>query len=126
MLFKILVVGIITVVLSSFTKNLKSEFSMLINVCGGLIIFFLLLDNLTELFAGFEFLGESSGVSSSLISSLVKVIGVGYITEFCADIAEDNGNKFVASKVILGGKIAICVMAFPIVKYLFQTIISLI
>lgn len=126
MLFKILVVGLITVILSSLTKSIKSEFSMLINICGGLIIFFLILSNLTELFAGIEFLGEGSGVSSTLIAALLKVIGVGYITEFCADIAEDNGNKFVASKVILGGKIAICVMAFPIVKHLFQTIISLI
>lgn len=121
-----MVVGLITVILSSLTKSIKSEFSMLINICGGLIIFFLILSNLTELFAGIEFLGEGSGVSSTLIAALLKVIGVGYITEFCADIAEDNGNKFVASKVILGGKIAICVMAFPIVKHLFQTIISLI
>ncbi|MBQ9790160.1 MAG: hypothetical protein IJW24_01015 [Clostridia bacterium] len=126
MLFKILGVGIVTVILSSILKNSRSDFSLLINICGGLIIFYILIDGITELFDGIGFLSENANISSSIISSIVKVIGVGYVTEFCADIAEDSGNKFVANKVILGGKIALCVMAFPIIRYLFQTIISLI
>jgi len=84
------------------------------------------LEEFTTLFDGFLFIGESSNISSGIIVSVIKVISAGYLTEFCADIAEDSGNKFVASKVIVGGKVAICIMAFPIVKTLLQTIISLI
>ena len=126
MLIKILIVGLLTVVLSYITKQLKSEFSMIVNICGGLIIFFLILDGVTDLFTGLNFVGADVNISSEILSSIIKVMGVGYITEFCADIAEDSGNKFIASKVIFGGKIAICVMAFPIIKQLFQTIIALI
>lgn len=126
MLFKILGVAIITTLLGSLLKNYKSEFSFLVNICGGLIILYILIDGVSSLVAGINFIGSSSSVAEGVISSLLKVVGAGYITEFCADIAEDSGNKFVASKVILGGKIAICIMAFPIIQTLFQTIISLI
>ena len=126
MLLKILIVSIITVIASVLIKNIKSEFSLLVNVCGGLIIFYLILQGATELFDGISYIGENSNISPSVITSLIKVVGIGYITELCADIAEDSGNKFVATKVILGGKIALCIMSYPIIKYLFQTIISLI
>ena len=126
MLYKILAVAIVVIFLNSLIKNLKSEFCLLINICGGLIIFYLLIDGLTELLEGVNFLGGESNITTSIIAPIFKVIGVGYITEFCSDIAEESGNKMIANKVIFGGKVAICVMAFPIVKNLFYSIISLI
>ena len=126
MLYKIIAIAIVTIITSSILKHYKSDFSTLINICGGLIIFMLVLKEFTSLFDNFVFIGENSNISSDIIISIIKVIMVGYLTEFCADIAEDSGNKFVASKVIVGGKVAICVMAFPIIKTLLQTIISLI
>jgi len=126
LIIKILLIAIVTIISSSLVKSLKSEFSLLINICGGIIIFLIASSELAKIIDSLNFIGNISGVSSSIIISLVKVVGVGYITEFCADIAEDSGNKFLATKVILGGKIAICIMALPIIKYLFQTIISLI
>jgi stage III sporulation protein AD len=56
---------------------------------------------------------------------VLKILGIGYLTEFTADIAEDFNNKIVASKVILGGKVAICVMSLPILKELLALLLSL-
>ena len=126
MLIKILGVGIVTIIISSILKEYKSNFSTLVNVCGGLIIFVMLLDSLSSFFSEVFSLSESAGVSHDLIKIILKIIAAGYLTEFCSDIADDCGNKFLASKVLIGGKISICVMAFPIIKNLFQTIISLI
>lgn len=126
MLLKILAVGIITVVSSLLIRQYKSDISLLINICGGLIIMYMLLGGLTSIFKDITFISDNSNISSSVIAAIVKVICASYLTEFCADIAEDSGNKFVATKVLIGGKVAICIMAFPIIKTLFQTIIALI
>ncbi|MBQ8425197.1 MAG: stage III sporulation protein AD, partial [Clostridia bacterium] len=58
-------------------------------------------------------------------SLILKIIGVGYITEFTADIADDFGNKTISSKVILGGKIVICAMSIPVIKSLLSLLLSL-
>ena len=126
MLIKVIGIGLITIVTSLILKQYKNDFSILVNICGGLIIFFILLDNFTELLSGIHFISSQSDISGDLIKTIIKIIAAGYLTEFTADIADDTGNKFIASKILIGGKIAICVMAFPIVKTLFQTIISLI
>ena len=59
------------------------------------------------------------------LTVILKIVGVGYITEFTADIAEDFGNKIIASKVLLGGKIIICGMTLPIIEKLFSVLLSL-
>ena len=126
MLAKILAVGIVTIITNLILRQYRSDISLLINISGGLIILYLLLEGLTGLIEGINFISESSNISSGVIVSIIKVVLASYVTEFCVDIAEDSGNKFIASKVLIGGKIAICVMAFPIIKTLFNSIIMLI
>ena len=66
-----------------------------------------------------------ASLSLDYFDVVLKIVGVGYITEFTADIAEDFGNKNIASKVILGGKIVICTMSIPIIKSLLTVLLSL-
>ena len=64
-------------------------------------------------------------VSQEVITPLFKVVGIGYITEFSADIADESGNKSISSKIIFGGKIAICMVALPIILKMLDAILSL-
>lgn len=125
MLFKILGIGICTLVLNLVLKNQKPEIALLVNVCGGLLIFMFVLDGVSDLLDEFyEF--ENYVGKVEIVKPIMKVLGVGYITEFSSNLAEDSGNKSIASKIVLGGKVAICGLAMPILKQLIQTIISLI
>lgn len=125
MLIKILGVGICTVVLSLVLKQARPEISLLASVCGGLLIFMLVMEGVGEIASELILLSDMTG-EIEIVKPVMKVLGVGYITEFTANLAEDSGNKSVASKIILGGKVAICTLAFPILKQLVQTILSLI
>lgn len=123
MLLKIIGVGICTLILNLCLKNQKPEIALLVNVCGSLVIFMLLLDDVSFLID--EFLGLENYVGQiDFVKPILKVLGVGYITEFSSSMAEDVGNKFIASKIVLGGKIAICTLALPVLKKLIQTILS--
>ena len=55
-------------------------------------------------------------MQNSLIKALLKIVGVGYLTEFGAGILNDFGSHSIADKVILGGKITIVVLAIPIIE----------
>ena len=70
-------------------------------------------------------ISENISISSDVISPIIKVLSIGYITEFSADIADDAGNKSISSKILFGGKIAICVVAVPIVINMLNAILSL-
>ncbi len=125
MIFKIIGVGICTIVASIVLKQYKPELSVLVNICGGLVIFMLAIDGVSTLVSEFYSI-ENLTSQIEIVKPIMKVLGVGYITEFTANLAEDSGNKSVASKIVLGGKVAICTLALPILKQLINAIISLI
>lgn len=125
MFFKIIGVGICTIVVSIVLKQYKPELSVLVNICGGLVIFMIAIDGVSTLVSEFYSLENGAG-QIEIVKPIMKVLGVGYITEFTANLAEDSGNKSVASKIVLGGKIAICILALPILKQLINAIISLV
>ena len=125
MFYKIIAIAFVTIVLNLIVKQYRLEFSILISVCGGLLIFIMLIDEI-KIVVDEMINVDLKGVDFGVINSIIKVLGIGYITEFTANIAEESGSKSIATKVILGGKIAICVATLPIIKMLLNAILSLI
>lgn len=124
MILKIIFIAIICIFVSSCLKIYNNQIASLISVCGGVLIFLLCIDELKIIIDYFFSFYNMTNLKFDFISQILKIIGIGYITEFTADIAEDFGDKVIASKVILGGKIVICGMALPIVKELLSLLLS--
>ena len=125
MILKIVVIALICVFLSSCLKTYSTEFSNFVSVAGGVLIFLLCIDELGQIILYLKDLYSFANLNFDYFEVVLKIVGVGYITEFTADIAEDFGNKNIASKVILGGKIVICAMSIPIIKSLLTVLLSL-
>ena len=125
MLIKVVVIGISFVVLNLFLKQYKPEFVVLINICAGLLIFSMVLKESENIIASL-ICSETLMVKDDVaLKPILKVVGVGYITEFVSDLAEESGNKSLAGKIVFGGKVAICSLALPAIKNLINTILSL-
>ena len=103
MIAKIIAVGLITALINNLIKQYRPELSMLINICGGVLIVLLSVESLNSIIDSMINLSSQIQVSQEVITPLLKVIGIGYITEFSADIAEESGNKSISSKIIFGG-----------------------
>ena len=125
MIIKIIAISLVTVIVSSIVKSYRADISLLINICGSVLVVMLSLDGINTIIDNMINISDSITVSQTIITPLIKVMGIGYITEFSADIAEDSGNKSISSKIIFGGKIAICVVALPIVINMLNAILSL-
>ena len=57
--------------------------------------------------------------------TLLKIIGIGYLTEYSASVATDAGCASVAQKLQLGGKIVIFLMSISIVTALVDVVTEL-
>lgn len=124
MITKIIFIAIICIFISSSLKKYNSEISSIVSVCGGVIIFLLCLDELSSILEYFKEIYNYTDLDFDFLSTIFKILGIGYITEFTADIAEDFGNSVIASKILLGGKIVICGMTLPIIKKLISILLS--
>lgn len=124
MIVKLVFIAIICVFISSLLKKYNAEMSSIVSICGGVIIFLLCIDELTEIIGYFSEIYNLTNLNFDFMKIILKIIGVGYITEFASDIAEDFGNHTISSKVLLGGKIVICGMTLPIIRSLLAVLLS--
>ena len=125
MIVKIIIVSLVTVILSASIKKYNQEIGNYISVTGGIIVFILCAGEISELISSLTEIYEIAGNGEEYVKLVFKIIGIGYIVEFTADIAEDFGDKVISSRVILGGKLIICGMAIPVIKKLLFLVSSM-
>ena len=123
---KIILIGVITSVATIILKQFKPELSVLVSLAGGIVILISLINYLSGLIASFSQIVEKTSIDIALFSSVLKIVGVGYITEFGANVCVDTGNSSIADKVLLAGKVIILCLALPIVSSMISTIMGLI
>ena len=95
-LIKIVGVGLVTAIAAVLLRSTKPELSFAVTVAGIVIILIFAIDLVGETFGIFAEIGEMSGIDSSLIKIIVKIIAIGYLVEFAAGIVEDFGSKSIA------------------------------
>jgi len=123
---KFIGIAILICVIVVILKQVKPELSVCIMIIGGAILLLYVLNSFTSVITTFNEIITKTGVSQQLFSIVLKIVGVGYLIEFTADICKDSGNSSIADKVILGGKILILTLAIPIINSLFNVILELI
>ena len=124
-IFRIIGVGLATAITALIVKQVKPEIAVIVGLCGGVIMILMLVDGATNIISVFNSLISKSGVSSGVFSAVLKIIGIGYITEFSASLCGDAGATSVANKILLAGKILILISALPIVTNLIDIIAEL-
>ena len=121
-IIKIIGVAFVVAVTALLLKTTKPELSFAVTVTGVIIILLFLVDALQGTLQFLSELAQMAGVENGLLKILLKIVGVGYLTEFCAGILNDFGSNTIADKVVLGGKITILLLSIPIVEGLFNLI----
>lgn len=124
-LYKIISIAVITCIACLIVKPIRSDFAILISIVGGIIVLFYTVSYLSQIFDVFTEIFNISGINASIYSIILKIIGIGYLSEFTAGICNDTGNSSLADKVLLGGKVVILVMAIPIVTSILDIVMEM-
>lgn len=122
---KIVVIGLATVFASIIVKQTKPEISILINIAGGILLVLMVVDMLGEVFTNFYNIFQKTGIDNNLLIPILKIVGVGYLCEFGANICNDAGSSSIADKVLFCGKIVILLLALPIIKSVIDVVMGL-
>ena len=121
-IIKIIGVAFITTISASLLKSTKPELSFAITITGVIVILTFIIDGMKNTISAFNEIAQITGIENGLIKILLKIVGVGYLTEFSAGILNDFGSQSIADKISLGGKITIVILALPIIESLFDLV----
>lgn len=113
-IFRIVGVGFITAIAAILLKQTKPELAFAVTVTGIIVILLFVADMLKETLTALDSIAKLTGVENGLIKTLLKIVGIGYLTEFAAGILTDFGSASVADKVILGGKLTALAVSLPL------------
>ena len=121
-LAKLIGIALIGVVAVSLLKTTKSEFAVFAVIATGVVMLVTMMSALREVLLSFDELVEKSGVDDAVFTAVLKIIGVGYLTEYSASIAEDAGCASIARKLQFSGKVVIFLMSISIVTALVDVV----
>lgn len=124
-LIKVLILGIVLSVITVLLKQIKPEYSLICIIVGSIILIAYILSGVTQIFEYFNQIVDKTGIDKDLFSTLLKIIGVGYLIEFSAGVCVDSGNSSIADKIVLAGKLLIFTLSMPIITNLFNLVLDL-
>ena len=121
-ILKIICVAFVTSITAILLKGTKPELSFAVTVTGVIVILLFIIDSLQNTIGILGELARMTGVDNGILKILIKIVGVGYLTEFSSGILNDFGSNAVADKVVLGGKITILLLSLPVLEGLLEMI----
>lgn len=124
-LLKIVAIALIAVVAIVVLRPVRPELAMVLSVGTTVLIILMVADELFEVVYSFYSIAEATNINKSIFNNILKIIGVGYLAEFGNGICEDSECKSIGGKIVLAGKIAIMVLALPIIKTLVDIIMEI-
>jgi len=124
-IFKILALAILTRIATIIVRQVKPDFASIVAIAGGVVILLFVLNYLGDVLAVFQNIINKTGLSPTLFSTILKIVGIGYLTEFTANLCNDSGNSSLATKVGLAGKIIILFVSLPIITNLIEIIMEI-
>ena len=125
-ILRLCAIAAVTAVCALILKSHKSELAPLCVAAGGVLMILYAFDYVSESLDLLKQFTEQTGISSSVIRVIFKIIGIGYVVELTASSVKDLGFESIADKLIMCGRIVIFLVSVPILQSLYEVIISLI
>lgn len=124
-IFKIIGIGLLTCICALIIKQIRPEFYVVVVLIGSIVMLFMVIDELKTIFDYFLTIFNKTGLDLSMFSSVLKIVGVGYLIEFANGVCQDTGNGSIGDKIVLAGKILIICLSLPIITSLLNIILEI-
>lgn len=125
-IIKIAAIGVIAALLATLFRKDRGEVALLIGLGAGVGILTVTVSYLDGVLREIRTLAEAAGISSSILKVLLKILIIGYITQFASELCKDAGASSIATKIETGGKLLIVSVSLPIFSTLLHIITELV
>lgn len=115
-------VGIGAVLLALIFRNQRPEYATLINLACCVVIFFCIIWKMKEVLSYITQLSSYIQIDDTYIMSIMKMIGITYISEFSSNICKDAGYSSVAGQIQVFAKLSVLVLSMPVLLTFLSTV----
>ena len=123
---RLVLIALIGSVTAIQMRSIRHEYAILI---GGATAVLMLIEGIvrfTGLQNAFSAICSEYSIPADMLTTVVKILGIAYLTDFGVNIAKDAGQSAIAGALETGGKILIVSCALPALIALLETGASLI
>lgn len=114
-------IAIVAAIFSVMLKKYNPEIAIILSLVAGIFLLFAILSHLSAAIDHIKELIKATNITPEYGLILFKVMGICFLAQFTADCCMDAGEKALASKIELAGKIMIIYTALP----LFEQVIKM-
>ena len=119
---KIAAVGVAACLLALQMKSVRNEYATYIAIAAGCILIFYTMKKLSVVIETIKTLQNYMSIHNVYITTLIKLIGITYIAEFCSGICKDTGHSNIASQIEVFGKLSVLAVRMPVLNSLLSMI----
>lgn len=119
-ILKIVALILITLILTAGIPYTSKEITVIVTISGCIVVLLYILKNALPTVEYIRNMAQT--VAFSDFDVVIKAVGVGFITQFVADIAADCNNKTLSNQMIMAGRISVLMLASPVFARIFEII----
>lgn len=125
-IFAIIGLGIISALVCLLLKQYRPEYALSASIICGVVIFLTVIAQMTPLFDTIRSILEKIEGGNEYTTVIIKSLGICYVTQLASDTCQDAGERAMAGKIELAGRVAVLILALPMFTALLQIAIGLI
>ena len=118
MMVKIGLIGIAAIFLAAPLRKDKGEFSMLIVLVAGMLVFVYALARMQTILTFLKELIDRLPIDEAYLTPLFKMLGITYVADFAANFSRESGYSSLAGQMELFAKLSIIALSIPELIYL--------
>jgi stage III sporulation protein AD len=106
-------------------RGLRAEYALALSLTAGGLALAGIIIALEPVLSEIADMTMVSGIGPENTAVILKVMGVGFITQLAGESCRDAGESAIASKVELAGRVSILVLALPVFGQVLQIVSGL-
>ncbi len=126
MIFTVFGISLISVCICVVLKKYNPEFSLIISLISCVLILALVFSNFQPILNSIKNCVNSFNLNNVYVTTILKALGICYITQIASETCKDCGFSSISSKVELAGKISIVLLSIPMFESLIKILQKLI
>lgn len=116
------IIGVAGTLLAIQFKSGRAEYGIYISIALSIVVFVGILGHLEILIDTMRRIGSYINIDSVYISTLLKMLGITYVSEFSSSICKDAGYQTIAGQIEIFGKLSVFVLSMPVLLALLDTV----
>ena len=125
-IFSIIGLAIISAMLCLLLKQYRPEFALSATLICGIVIFLTVIAEMTPLFDMIRTTLDKIQAGNEYTMVIIKALGICYVTQLASDTCQDAGERAMAGKIELAGRVAVLLLSLPMFSSILQIALELI